>query len=123
MRNLERWLFFQVHGRAPIGRIRKPRRGPVRDYRYRAFIRLHPCAACATERGIECAHTGPHGLGIKAPDTDSIALCWFCHWGSNYSLHRIGPREFERLHELKIGALVKEYQAEWKDINERGREL
>lgn len=121
--NLDRWLYYTIRGTHPPMRRRTVRAAHLRDWRYRAFIRQHLCAVCGTSRGVECAHTGGHGLGMKSSDRECIALCFWCHWAGNHSIHKIGPRNFERLHHVKIGALVKEYQAEWKEIQERRREL
>ena len=45
---------------------------PVRNPAYRAFIRRLPCAACGKTRYIDCAHTGPHGVGQKSSDRKGI---------------------------------------------------
>lgn len=110
-----------ILGREPIRRHwkNKPRRGPLRDRRLREFIRQHPCAVCGTLRNVECAHTGPHGLGVKSGDDTGIPLCFWDHQGSNESLHALGPERFQKLHGLKIGALVKELNAEWRELNQR----
>ena len=114
MTYLERWIAWKVHG-VKLRRHRKVRRcGVLRDRRLRKFIASHPCAACGTTVGVECAHTGAHGLGIKSSDDTGIPLCWWDHWASNTCLHKLGPREFERVHRLHIGRIVRELNAEWK---------
>ena len=75
---------------------------PIRDPKYRAWIRTLPCAVCGTRRGIQCAHTGDHGLGQKASDRRSIPLCVRCH--EDYG--RVGRRQFETMHELDIEVLI-----------------
>jgi hypothetical protein len=45
---------------------------PVRNAKYLAWIRTHPCVVCGGARGIEASHTGPHGLGLKSPDSSAI---------------------------------------------------
>jgi hypothetical protein len=47
-------------------------------------------------------YTGPHGVGQKADDRQSIPLCRRCH--EEYG--HIGRRNFETLHDLDIEALI-----------------
>ncbi len=67
----------------PISGIHSPRlyqpSRPVRNPQYRAFIRRLPCVACGSTRRVEAAHTGPHGIGQKASDLQTIPLCPYCH--------------------------------------------
>ena len=58
-----RQIYYSVHGApAPRRSPRAPRgRGPARSWRYRAWIRTLPCAACGHNRDIEAAHTGSDG--------------------------------------------------------------
>ena len=80
---------------------------PQRNPRYLAWIRTHPCVVCGSWRGIEAAHTGPHGLGQKSPDTSAIPLCAKHHRTGNDSYHRLGPRRFAQAHNLDIPAIVR----------------
>ena len=80
---------------------------PQRNPRYLAWIRTHPCLVCGSKRGIEAAHTGPHGLGQKSPDSSVIPLCAKHHRTGNDSYHRLGPRRFAELHNLDIPAIVR----------------
>jgi hypothetical protein len=48
---------------------------PTRNLKYLAWIRTQPCLVCGRTGGIEAAHTGPHGVGQKSPDTSAIPLC------------------------------------------------
>lgn len=124
MSALGRWLSYAVLGvKPPIRRRTRGLfyRGPARDPRYRAFVRQYPCAACGSTRFVEAAHTGPHGLGTKAPDDDIIPLCYWDHWGGPDSLHRLGPKTFQKLHGIRFGSVIRSLQAEWKEINKRRR--
>jgi hypothetical protein len=80
---------------------------PTRDTRYLAWIRALPCAVCGATCGIEASHTGPHGLGQKAPDSSAIPLCYRHHRTGNDSYHRLGPQKFSKVHHLDIPALVR----------------
>src|SRR6201993_4442199 len=80
---------------------------PVRDPKYLAWIRTHPCAVCGATRGIEASHTGPHGLGQKSPDSSAIPLCAKHHRTGDDSYHRLGPRKFAQVHNLDIPAIVR----------------
>ncbi len=112
---LERWLAYAVHEK----RIRKPperadtSRGPARDYRYRAWIRTLPCAACGKENGIEASHTGPHGFNQKASDYTCIPLCLKHHRIGARALDRIGRRRFEYEFDLSISQLVLRLNRIW----------
>jgi hypothetical protein len=75
---------------------------PIRDPKFRAWIRTLPCVVCGRVYGVECAHTGDHGMGQKASDRRGIPLCRRCH--DEYGC--IGRRNFETLHELDIEALI-----------------
>lgn len=125
MMNLNRWISYVVLGKNPP--IRRRRRsflyhGPIRDWRYKLFVRRHPCAACGTERGVEFAHTGMHGTGSKASDKLGIPLCWWDHWASPQSLHNIGPAAFQKLNGIRFSSIIQDLHAEWSEIQERRRE-
>ena len=80
---------------------------PVRNPRYLAWIRTQPCLVCGSTRWIEAAHTGPHGLGQKSPDTSAVPLCAKHHREGNDSYHRLGPRKFGEIHNLDLPAIVR----------------
>jgi hypothetical protein len=92
MKNLERYLMFAIHGRKPARRPRRRRinsRGPVRDWKYRAWIRSLPCAACGSTHQVEAAHTGSDGgMAQKPSDTSCVPLCNDCHQSAPVSYHR-----------------------------------
>ena len=79
---------------------------PSRDSRYLQWIRTLPCSVCRTTRNIEAAHTGPHGLGQKAPDSTAIPLCITHHRAADDSYHKLGPRKFAQIHNLDIAGIV-----------------
>src|SRR6476660_6388414 len=56
---------------------------------------------------MEAAHTGPHGIGQKSPDSSAIPLCARHHRTGNDSYHRLGPRKFSEKHNLDIPSIVR----------------
>ena len=80
---------------------------PARNPKYLAWIRTQPCLVCGSTRWIEAAHTGPHGLGQKSPDTSAVPLCAIHHRTGNESYHRLGPRKFSQVHNLDLAAIVR----------------
>ena len=80
---------------------------PVRSLKYLAWIRTQPCLVCGSTRWIEAAHTGPHGLGQKSPDTSAVPLCAMHHRTGKDSYHRLGPRKFGEAHNLDLAAIVR----------------
>lgn len=81
---------------------------PVRDLKRLAFCRKHPCIVSGCRRYAEAAHTGPHGLGQKSDDNQSLPLCPWHHKLSPVSLHRLGPVEFQRRNNLDFANLILE---------------
>jgi len=79
---------------------------PVRNPEYLKWIRTLPCAVCRTTRGVEAAHTGPHGLGQKSSDLSAIPLCARHHRTGADSYHKLGPRKFAEVHQLNVAAIV-----------------
>ena len=92
------------------GHIRYRPSSPERDWQYLRFVRTFPCVVCHTSRWIEAAHVGPHGLGQKASDTQSIPLCPKHHRTGPEALHILGPVKFQEKHQLDINALVTMFQ-------------
>lgn len=99
--------FEDTSAPTPLPAPGKLRCGP-RNPRYLAFVRAQPCCVCGSRRGVEAAHTGPRGLGQKAPDSDAIPLCRGHHQKSNDSLHALGPRRFPDHHKIDIPAIIRE---------------
>jgi hypothetical protein len=79
---------------------------PRRDSRYLQWIRTLPCAVCGTNRNVEAAHTGAHGLGQKSPDSSAIPLCIRHHRTGADSYHELGARRFAVVHDLNIPQIV-----------------
>jgi hypothetical protein len=99
---LARWLMREVHG-VDIGRRspRPRRKGPPRDWKYRAWIRTLPCAACGSTSDIEAAHTGQDGgMRQKSSDYSYVPLCENCH-------------RWARRHKLDISKLVRKLNWAW----------
>ena len=115
MNNNLRWLYFAVHGTRPPLRRRRPRRGPARDWKYRAWIRSFPCVACGALPRVEAAHTGDHGISQKASDYSAIPLCRHCHTTGPYAYHVIGRVSFERWHNISIKDIVDGLNREWRE--------
>ena len=65
---------YQIHPR-PLLRLCKP----VRDAKYKRWVKRFACAACGSCRLVDPAHTGMHGLGSKSSDFSVIPLCRACH--------------------------------------------
>jgi hypothetical protein len=84
---------------------------PVRSPGYLEWIRTLPCSVCRRTRSIEAAHTGPHGLSQKSSDLSAIPLCARHHRSGEDSYHKLGPRKFAEVHQLKIPAMVARLSA------------
>ena len=79
---------------------------PVRNPDYLRFIRRQPCCVCGKSWGVEASHTGPHGLGQKAPDESCIPLCRNHHTAGRDSYHTLGRIRFSEVHNLDIPAII-----------------
>jgi hypothetical protein len=134
-KRLRQYLAYAVHdqkteptpARKPPAKAKratpKQRRGPDRDEDYRAFVREHPCCACASETRVEAAHTNvlreqsaKGGMSLKSSDYSVVPLCHDCHQARPDSYHRIagGERGFERAWRVKLAGVVARLRAEWK---------
>lgn len=116
-----RWLYFQVHGRMPARRPRRSRagyKGPARSWKYKAWIRTLPCAACGSTFEVEAAHTGSDGgMRQKASDYSCIPLCSDCHTGAADSYHRDREAFDRRLlaaRGVTVVDLVRDLNGEWR---------
>jgi len=91
----------------------------VRDLNYRRWIQTLPCCVCfphllerlrlgmfSLSLKSEAAHSGPHGISIKASDLTCIPLCANHHRIAKDSYHELGPSFFEH-HGLDRLVLVK----------------
>lgn len=110
--------------RIPVNRRRlTPRRGPVIDPKYRAFVRTFACVVCShgalvlyvdsdrnQQSSTECCHVGLRGLGQRCSDIESLPLCAFAHHTRGvWSVHTLGKR-FWSHHGLSRGSLLAELQ-------------
>jgi hypothetical protein len=117
--DLKRWLMKEVWGkdigRKPSGKaLSSTGKEPTRNYRYRAWIRSLPCAACGLTPGGQAAHTGTdRGIGQKASDYSCIPLCADCHIYRTDAYHRIGRKDFERTFDLHCAQLVRRLNRLW----------
>lgn len=94
------------------GKLAKPK--PIRDAKFRAFVRLHPCAIkgkpghrCMSP--IDAAHIEGNGMGTKADDLLTIALCRAAHMLS----HSIGWKRFEERFEIDRYAISHDIRQAW----------
>ena len=76
---------------------------PARSKAHLSFIRSLPCVVSGRIWGVEAAHVGPHGMGQKASDFDTIPLNSLWH----YEQHRVGLKQFSRTYDLDIPELLK----------------
>ena len=80
---------------------------PVRDAAYMAYIRQFPCIGCGTtRRPREAMHIGPHGMGQKASDLDTLPGCHLCH----VELHAIGSKNWQRKHRVDFRERIEFFQ-------------
>jgi hypothetical protein len=109
--------------RTPIKKRRtKPRRGPLRDKNYLAFIRQQECvigysaALLRTDcRGrIEAAHVGLRGLSQKSSDHQTIPLCAGHHRIHTDSQHNLG-KNFWEVHGLNRDRLMRIFRERYLD--------
>ncbi len=100
---------FQV----AIGKIYQ-RIKPERSRAYRYWIKRFACVSCSSTRNVDVSHTGAHGYGQRADDFDALPMCRKCHdaFGAN-------PREFARVHDLDIPALIAFFNRLWQIKMER----
>src|SRR5690348_16186955 len=118
MSRLIRYLRYAIHGETLQRRRkrRRPRRGPARSWKYRAWVRSLPCAGCGSNYSVEAAHTGSDGgASMKASDYSCIPLCTDCHTMAPDSYHRHpdGREGFERSHNFSIAELVARLNHAW----------
>jgi len=111
-RQLERYLHYAIHGEpAPRAPRRKARRGPARNWRYLAWIRTLPCAACGTTPA-QAAHTGDDGGGSqKASDYSCVPLCHECH--AEYDNGQESKGLFEEASGVVMADLVRRLNHDW----------
>lgn len=103
----------------PYARIQ---RGPLRDERYKAYVRTFRCCCGCGRWPSEAAHTGDDGgMGQKPSDRTCAPLFWECH----RTYHAMGREAFEREHGISFDAIVAELNARFDSEPKRkgvGRE-
>jgi hypothetical protein len=115
MTALARYAIYAITGR----RLRRPRRnlsnrrGPARNWRYRAWIRSQPECCCGCGRGpCEAAHTGEDGgTGQKSSDYSCVPLYWECHCEYDNGLESKGL--FERARGISMVVIVRDLNRAW----------
>lgn len=116
MTRLGDWLMYRVHGKTVHPRKTRrtrARRGPARNWKYRAWIRTLPCLVCGREPS-EAAHTGSEGgLQLKASDYSCVPICMQCHTMAPDSYHRLGRVGFEAVHQVDCRELVRRLNHDW----------
>lgn len=92
--------------RASWAKVKNTR--PVRDRKYRAWIRTQPCIVpnCLCKapsspleswhRKVECCHQGDHGQAQKAPDDRAFPMCRWMHLLARDAYHNKARGWFER---------------------------
>ena len=115
--DFRRWVVREILGQ-DIGR--KPQRKPptkastasgkpIRNYKYRAWIRSLP-SAVSGEGPCDACHTGTDGgIGQKSSDLSCIPLTRQEH----QEYHQIGKKDFERKYGLDLFALVQRLNRIW----------
>ena len=92
---------------------------PVRSGAYKQFIRSHSCIACGSTRFVEAAHFGPHGIGQKSSDLQTLPLCQTCHRTGPHSYHLLGPAHFAEFYRLDISGTILHFQLAWETLQLR----
>lgn len=92
--------------RTPVKRRRKPRRGPMRDLKYRRWL-SDKCAcliAGCYHFTIDPAHTKNNGMSSKGPDSSCVPLC-----RGHHEEYDAGKNAFEKKYRLDMTAEAKKY--------------
>lgn len=79
--------------------------GPERVWFFHHCLR---CAVCGAEP--EVAHLGNEGLGRKSHHTLTVPLCSTHHILGADSLHVLGPKRFEKRHDLRLRLIARRAQ-------------
>ena len=105
--------------RTPIRKKRaKPRRGRVIDKDFLAWMHTQSCLVRTFPRlcsgDLEFHHV--REFGSPKSDRRGLALCTGHHTSGETSIHKLGKREFEKIHGIDIeGAIViynQDYESE-----------
>ncbi len=122
----------------PIPRVRTtPRKGPMRDPKYRAWCRTQPCAVSGVVPGhyinpsgqvgqwreaiIEPAHTERNGLASKGPDSSCVPLEHALHEEFDAARNTAGRAAFDKKYGVSMKQLaVAHYQRFLKETKPNG---
>jgi hypothetical protein len=105
---LVRWLRYAVHGQGmPRRSPRRPRRGPARNWRYRAWIRTLP-SVVSGRMGCEACHTKNNGMRSKGSCYTCVPLT-----PEEHRQYDAGRQVFERRHGISMPAIVAELNHAW----------
>ena len=120
--SIGQYLHYAIFGERRRAPRRRARRGPGRDWRYRAFVRRHVCE-CGCGRGpCHAAHAGGladgKGTGQKAGDETVFPLFWECHFEFDNGLR--SGKLFLEDHGINLPAVFRRLREEYE--MERGFE-
>lgn len=102
-RGLERYLAYMVHGRTEHAKRprRKTRRGPARNWKYRAWIRTLP-SVVSGRMGCEACHTVNNGMCSKGSCYSCVPLT-----RDEHQEYDAGRENFERKYGVKMTDIVR----------------
>lgn len=108
-RRLIRFLRFAVHGETkhPRAPRRKPRRGPYRSWKYRAWIRTVP-SVVSGRTGCEACHTVNNGMRSKGSDLSCVPMT-----RAEHREYDAGRKAFERKYGISMTAEVRKLNSIW----------
>jgi hypothetical protein len=102
--------------RTPVKKRRaKPRRGPLRDAKYRRWLRDRLCAvwrgpdSCFLLSDCDAAHTANNGMGSKGPDSSCVPLC-----RKHHREYDAGRKAFEKKYGVDMRAIAAEQWARYE---------
>lgn len=108
MRALERWLHQAIHGTpAPRAPRRRPRRGPTRNWKYRAWIRTLP-SVVSGRPGCEACHTVNNGMSSKGSCYTCVPLT-----PEEHREYDAGREAFEQKYGISMAATVRDLNHAW----------
>lgn len=87
---------------------------PVRNPRYKRFVKRFPCIGCGRTWLIDPMHTGPHSLGEKSCDMRVLPGCRKCHREFDAN-----PKAFASKRGLDIPALIAKFNHLWETRQRR----
>lgn len=81
---------------------------PIRDPKYKRWLKRFPCVGCGGTRWIDPMHTGPHATAQKSSDMDCLPGCRKCH-----DEFDADPRGFAASHDMDVPALIRSFNRLW----------